>query len=826
MALTQANLEAILQEARACFLYEDAPDYLAILEQGIERLKSGDTTINLQAEYKNLMLAAHTIKGGAGLSELDTLSQLAHKLEDLLQALLEGRVADLDLAYELLSLGVEQISDLIAEASSSQNIAVINQDAPLPLVTALEDFLNRLSQDNPNFSGNADGTNINSSFIKIALEIDLEDCLQTVEKLLPALGKSTKAGILHDALGNLLEECLLLGQALNLIWLVEISDKISQVLKQPQASLVKVAPKIINYIRQKRSQTLNPIPPQNTPKNVSESLDKSAKKKEELLPQINTDKHRLSTESSGVSANNQEDNSKTTDINNFNLNLRIPVTKLDRMSNTVGELLINNESLDLYQAQLHQVSLMLKKQTQQMEPLRQQVKEFYDQMSTPLLSGITTYGNDDLKRGGRNSINAEFDALELDQYTGIHTTLQDFQEVMVRVEESRSDLDLLTRELQEGLEQLHQQLDSLRNDLTESRLVAFKVLTDRFVASIKMLNDRYKKSVNLEVIGEDTLIDQVILEQLQTPLTHLLRNAFDHGIESNPERVKLDKPVTAKITLSAVIKGNQVLVKIADDGRGIDYQKIYQKAVKMGLCRLKFTELSKEEIIEFLFMPGFSTAATVTDISGRGVGLDVVRSQVARLQGSVKVKTELGQGTTFTITVPLTLSILPLLLCRCQQQTWAIPSINVLEIVHLAEYCDRSVALPDSINWRDTPAESLRDRNIPLFSLIKLLPYAQKDLISTSTSFNPNLGIVLDVEGEPIVIAVDALIAEKELVLKPFDKTIPIPAYLAGCTVLGTGEVVPVLSPSHLGVLIASTVADIPLPPEIRGVWRGGRKNF
>ena len=797
MGLTQANLEAILQEARACFLYEDAPDYLAILEQGIERLKSGDAAINLQAEYKNLMLAAHTIKGGAGLSELDTLSQLAHKLEDLLQALLEGRVADLDLAYELLNLGVEQISDLIAEASSSQNLTV-SEDAPLPLVTALEDFLNHLSQANPNLSGNAQGngakSNVNSSLIKIALELDLEDCLQRVEKLLTAPGKSIKTAILHDALNNLVEECLLLGQTLSLIWLVEISDKISEVLKQPQQSLVKVAPKIINYIRQKRSQTLNPTPPQ-----------KTAKNQEDLSPQINTDKHRLIP----ANANNQEDNSsKTTDIHNFNLNLRIPVTKLDRMSNTVGELLINHESLYLYQAQLHQVSLMLKKQTQQMEPLRQQVKQFYDQMATPLLSGSKLNGNDYLKVNGISSIDAEFDALELDQYTGIHTTLQDFQEVMVRVEESHSDLDLLTRELQESLQLLHQQLDSLRTDLTESRLVPFKTLTDRFLAPLKMLNERYQKSVRLEVIGEDTLIDQVILEQLQTPLTHLLRNAFDHGIESNNERLKLAKPADAQLNLSAVVKGNQVLVEISDNGRGIDYQKIYEKALKMGLCRLKFTELSKEEIIEFLFMPGFSTAATVTDISGRGVGLDVVRSQVARLQGSVKVKTELGQGTTFTITVPLTLSILPLLLCRCQQQTLAIPSINVLEIVHLVEYVNPSLALPDRINWRDC--------NISLFSLIKLLPYTQKDLISTSTRINP-IGIVLDVEGESIVVAVDALIAEKELVLKPFDKTIPIPAYLAGCTVLGTGEVVPVLSPSNLGVLIASTVAEIPPAPRNSG---------
>ena len=766
--LDAANLEAILQEARGCFLYEDAPDYLTILEQGIQRLISGDAATNLQAEYTALMRAAHTLKGGAGLAELPTLSKIAHKLEDLLEALAEERVLEKKFAYELLSLGVEQTRDLLAEASSGNNIAVVCQDSPLPIITAIESFLEDLPKSDNDSKGNFTAIAVNPSILKTALKIDLEDCLQRVEELLPASGKSTQPDILREAITNLVEECLLLGQTLSLDWLIEIAAKVRLVIAQPNAPLEKIATKAIAHIRKVRSQVLNP------PKKPLEERPSAT------TPQKFT-------------------NPTSPETNTVSLNLRIPVSRLDRMSNTAGELLINHERLSLYQAQLYQANLTLRKQTQQMNPIRQQVQEYYDRTATPMVSSVLNERPAAAK--------GEFDALEFDRYTELHSTLQNFQELMVRVEETRSDIDLVTRELSEGLEELRQQIDSLRNDLTESRLIPFKILADRFIAPLQTLNQRYNKSVTLEIVGKDTPIDQVILEQLQTPLTHLIRNAFDHGIETPEERLLLSKPPVAKITLSADVKGNQVKIAISDDGRGIDCQKLYQKAVQMGLCSLDAAELSRDEVIEFLFTPGFSTSETVTDISGRGVGLDVVRSQVERLQGKVQVTTELGRGTTFTITVPLTLSILPLLLCRCQQRLLAIPSINVLEIIALSEYCDPGLQQPSSIVWRD--------RTIGVFSLIQLLPYYQAEISSPFSTHNPHLGIVLDVEGEPIVVAVDSLLGERELVLKPFDSTIPVPAYVAGCTVLGTGEVVPILSPPHFGELIAQKQENVPTATQL-----------
>jgi type IV pili sensor histidine kinase/response regulator len=217
------------------------------------------------------------------------------------------------------------------------------------------------------------------------------------------------------------------------------------------------------------------------------------------------------------------------------------------------------------------------------------VQVFYDQLATPLAATARRFR---AKKG-------EFDPLQFDRYTAFHTTLQSFQELMVRVQEIRADIDLIGKDFQEGLEQLRQQLDGLREDITQSRLVPFRFLAERFVAPLQTLTQRYGKAVELVIVGKENPIDQVILEQLQTPLTHLIRNAFDHGIEPTRERLALGKPQTAQITLSAEVKGDRVTIAIADDGRGIDLAKVYQRGVQLGLCSPE-TNLSPEQIQAFL----------------------------------------------------------------------------------------------------------------------------------------------------------------------------------------------------------------------------------
>ncbi|WP_338038741.1 hybrid sensor histidine kinase/response regulator [Neosynechococcus sphagnicola] len=672
----------------------------------------------------------------------------------MLEALQEGRSTDQAVAYELLTLGVEQVSDLIAAARSG---AQIIQPAPsLSIYTALKDYLGSLPSATPASMGAVSTSTVNPLIVKTILEEDLETCLQRVEALLTA-----PTPVLQQALSGLVEECNLLGQTLGLPWLVETADVVRQSLSQSTLSFPEIGGAAIAQLRELRDQTLSPPPP------VPPTLAPPTLAPPTPEPVLGNDPP-VAEMAVAVT-----------------LNLRIPVTRLNRMNNTLGELLISHERLTLYQAQLNQASRALKKQAQQLPPINEQVRVFYDQLATaPSLDATAAMAEA-----------TEFDPLQLDRYTAFHSTLQDFQELMVQVQETRADVDLITRDFQEGLEQLRQQLDSLRRDLTESRLVPFRFLAERFITPLQTLSQRHQKAVTLEVVGKETLVDQAILEQLQTPLTHLLRNAFDHGIESLGERQALHKPETARITLSARMRGNQVMIAIADDGRGIDLQKVYERAVSMGLCQVPRSQLTPAQILEFLFLPGFSTATAVTDLSGRGVGLDVVRLQVERLRGFVQVESQWQQGSQFTLTIPLTLSILPLLLCRSQQRTLAIPSINILEIIALSEFYDADT-MPSAIVWQQQLA--------PLYSLVQLLPYSHPQ-VTASSSQRHQLGLVLDTGDRPLVVAVDSLLGERELVLKPFDTTVKVPPYVAGCTVLGTGEVVPVLSPVHFVELLQPT---------------------
>lgn len=762
MVLDAASLEAIIQEIRTCFLYEDAPDHLAVLEQGIRQLRSN--SVHSQAEYDALMRAAHSLKGSSGLAQLLTLSRLAHKLEDLLEALHQGRVQQQEAAYELLSASVEQISNLIAHATSGNAASVIVETSLLSAIAALEDFLEGLPKKKQSNLEEVDSNllaTLEPDFLKIALEVDLENSLQKIERLLHTPENRLFDPVeLNQALTALVGECTLLGQALNLSWLTDIAQEVGDALAQPNLQLEAIAETAISELRQLRLQVLTQAP---------QFWDTSAHVKLVQQQSIITPTPEASKAVSQIIPVSQ----------NPQLNLRIPVSKLDRMNNTIGELFISYERLSLYQEQLHQVDLTLKKRAAQLNPIGEQVQNFYDQLAT---EEGTKYNKE-----FNSSPSGEFDPLEFDQYANLHNTLQDLQELMVQVQEARADVGLITSEFREALVQLRQQLNGLHGDLTQSRLVPFGFLTEQFVALLQTLDEQYHKSAQLIVIGKETLIDQVILEQLKVPLTHLIRNAFDHGIETSEERLALDKSINAQIVLSAAVEGNQITIAIEDDGRGIDIQTVYQRAIELGLCS---DSVLTKQVLEFLFMPGFSTAATVTTLSGRGVGLDIVKRQVERLRGSVEVESKLGQGTKFIINIPLTLNILPLLLCSCQQQSFAIPSNKVIEIIPL------KTNNASTITWRDRP--------LPLYPLIQLLPYTQQVILAPSDQFNHQLGIVVNVNGEFVAIAVDSLLSERELVLKAFDPIVKVPPYISGCTVLGTGEVVPVLSPDHLGELITA----------------------
>src|SRR5690349_10503858 len=230
------------------------------------------------------------------------------------------------------------------------------------------------------------------------------------------------------------------------------------------------------------------------------------------------------------------------------------------------------------------------------------------------------------------------------------------------------------------------------------------------------------KKIELEMLGADTELDRQVLEMIKDPLTHMVRNSADHGIEMPADRVSAGKPDTGKITLNAYHEGGHIVIEIADDGRGLDIDRIKQKALASGLAsESDLAAMSEQQIQQFIFKPGFSTAAKVTSVSGRGVGMDVVRTNIEKIGGTVEMKSQRGQGSTFVIKIPLTLAIVSALIVECAGERFAIPQISVVELVRAAAKSE------NNIEWlNNAPVLRLRDRLLPLVSLQELLKLGKR----------------------------------------------------------------------------------------------------
>ena len=449
--------------------------------------------------------------------------------------------------------------------------------------------------------------------------------------------------------------------------------------------------------------------------------------------------------------------------------LRLPLEQLDQMLEATEELISFNERQNFQQQQLEQANLRLEVLLPQFQLLQSRLKEFYDNLtSTP--------------------------TIQLNSFNPLPESLNTVEELVALLSESFSVIDLTTRNLAETQKESRRHLEKLYTSLIRSRLVPFKRLAQGFLTHIIRLNQRYRKEVKLIVRGGELLVDQSILEELRSPFNHLINNAFDHGIEPKEERVAQQKPQIAEIVLQATAQENELIFSVSDDGRGIEPHKIYRHALQRGLTsQTPMSELSQEEILSFLFQPGFSTASNTNDLSGRGMGLDIVEKQVSSLRGTLQIESIVGQGTTFIIKLPPSLSFLPLLLCRIQKRIVAIPVTSVLQIISYSELEWISVN-PPFAHWKQSNIP------VPVVYLSTLLKYSDSPF-DTSTLPAGVGSVVLAGPQSPLIAIVDAIIGQQKLIVKPLNHAVTRPHYLAGCTILASGEVVPVLLPQKFDCL-------------------------
>ena len=322
-------------------------------------------------------------------------------------------------------------------------------------------------------------------------------------------------------------------------------------------------------------------------------------------------------------------------------------------------------------------------------------------------------------------------------------------------------------------------LNDLQRSVMKIRMVPVEQLFRRFPRMVRDVAQHRKKQVALVANGLDTELDKSILDNMAEPLTHLLRNAVDHGIETAEERVKAGKPAEGTIRLNAYHQGNQIVLEVSDDGRGIDTAKVLSRAIERGLIEPEEAQRLKEpDIHQFLFHPGFSTADQVTEISGRGVGLDVVQSVMNRLKGTVTVESRPGQGTTFLLRVPLTLAIIKALMFQVENHLYAVPLGVVVEIARMSEADVHRVDQSEVVQLRDSVLTLLRLGFRPID------PAMPRKLFV----------IVINVAGQKFGLAVDQLAGEEELVIKALDDRMVSTELVSGASILGDGTVVLILN--------------------------------
>ncbi|MGF2010880.1 hybrid sensor histidine kinase/response regulator [Nostoc sp. DedVER01b] len=474
----------------------------------------------------------------------------------------------------------------------------------------------------------------------------------------------------------------------------------------------------------------------------------------------------------------------------FEETMKVPVKQLDDMSNLVGELVVNRNTLEQDHERLRQSLDNLLIQVQQLSDVGARMQELYERslLEASLLAGRKKKDSD-LQSSDSNA-DRGFSELEMDRFTPFHTLSQQMIERIVRVRESASDIDFVTEETERVARQFRQVTTQLQEGLTRARMVPFAQTIDRWRRGVRDNAIKCGKQVELVIEGGDTLIDKMILDHLTDPLTHMLNNAIAHGIETPEERQAVGKPPVGIITIRAFHQGNQTIISVGDDGAGIDSAKVKAKAVKIGMItEAQAKAMSRLEVYDLLFQSGFTIKDQADEISGRGVGMDVVRSEISEIRGTVNTDSAIGKGTTFTIRLPLTLSICKALCCVSDRSRIAFPMDGVEDTLDIPVKNIQHDANGQSfISWRDTVLPFR-----PLKELLTFNRQISRGNVYGGTRDDDMVSVVVVRSANTLIaLQIDLVLSEQEIVIKQFEGPAPKPIGVAGATVLGDGRIMPI----------------------------------
>lgn len=460
---------------------------------------------------------------------------------------------------------------------------------------------------------------------------------------------------------------------------------------------------------------------------------------------------------------------------NNNEMIRISGGLIEHMINLSGESAINRARIDMGMSSL----------TNSIEEMGMTVQRLADQlrrMEIELEAQILSQIDDEL-------VNHEgFDPLEMDQYSSLNQLSKSLTESASDLVDINNTLLEKTRDSESLLLQLSRTQTELQDGLMNSRMVPFTRLTPRLERIVRQTANELNKSVELKIINADDEMDRTILERITSPLEHMLRNAVDHGIETVATRLEAGKERSGKITLEVLREGSEIIIQLTDDGRGIDVEAVRDKAVSQGLIDAEDTSLSDLDIMQYIFNAGLTTSKQVTQISGRGVGMDVVISEIRQLGGSVSVVSELGKGSRFTMRVPLTVAVSDALIVRAADRYYAIPLVQIERVVRINpekiyDYYQSGAA---TLNFEDT------DYRVRYLNEILSGNKLNELVVNTNTSVP--LIIIKNRSGQNMALQVDQIAGSRiEVVVKPLGQQFSNLSGISAATIMGDGSVMLIL---------------------------------
>ena len=739
------------QQIRLNFL-DEAQEYFDRMESSSIGL--ADAAVDPQ-KVDLLLRSAHSIKGGAAMMKFDTLSRVAHRLEDFLKVL-RVRYAGASVGVEVETALLQSVDCLRDLASQNRQGIKINDseisDRTEPIFDLLKQHLGELEDADENallsqdedidpavliFEEGVDGvldrfetqlqelgidelareiTSTATELIGFGMMADLDSFTQLCQSILQKAASispsqitplaeqalktwrrshalvirgstdklpvdlenevftDTNAAIEPD--GDSTEDLLESLESLELDTLqsafeFDPQEELEPVLDSPELSSLQSAfeidpPEDFDSVELDSAQ-LNQLQSafEVDPPEELESVELDSAQLNQLQLAFEVDPPEPTPVKQPLPSAKELPTVSTTPAPSIDKMVRVPVSQLQQFNNLFEQLVLNRNSINLRLQQFQNIVFLMSQRISQMENSNTQLKKWYDRASVEgFLSQTQPSESQDNLNSDRSGIKRRqngdngFDSLEMDRYTDIHLICQEQIETIVQLQEVATDIKLGIQDIDSSVRDLNYTTKSMQGNVTRTQMLPFSETVKRFPRVIRDLNLQFDKQVNLKIVGEATLLDRSVIEALSDPLMHLLRNAFDHGIEDSATRIAAGKPEVGTITLRATTQGTYSIITLSDDGAGIPIDKIRDRVVKMGFSRSQAASIPEAELLEFIFEPGFSTAKQVTELSGRGVGMDVVKTNLKEVKGDVKVATEPGKGTTFTIKIPFTLSIL------------------------------------------------------------------------------------------------------------------------------------------------------------------------